>query len=51
MGREVARIASGTQDAGTYDAVWDTKQFPAGSYIIRLNAGGESAAKVVEVVR
>ena len=51
MGREVARIASGTKDVGSYDAVWDTKLLPAGSYIIRLSAGGESAAKVVEVVR
>jgi len=51
MGREVARIASGARDAGAYEAVWDTKELPTGSYIIRLTANGASAARVVEVVR
>ncbi|MFI5263462.1 MAG: T9SS type A sorting domain-containing protein, partial [Candidatus Kapaibacterium sp.] len=51
MGRSVARIASGEHDAGSYEAVWDTRTIPPGSYIIRLTAGGESIAKVVEVVR
>jgi hypothetical protein len=51
MGRSVALIASGARDAGDYEALWDTNLLPAGSYIIRLTAGGESVSKVVEVVR
>jgi hypothetical protein len=51
MGRSVARIANSPRDAGTYEAVWDTNLLPAGSYIIRLTAGGEILSKVVEVVR
>jgi hypothetical protein len=51
MGRETQRITSGTQDAGEHDVVWDTQPLPSGSYIIRLSAGGQSAARVVEVVK
>jgi hypothetical protein len=51
MGRSVARIMSGAKDAGAYEAVWDTNLLPAGSYIIRLTADGESVSKVVEVVK
>jgi len=51
IGRSVAQIMSGTKDAGAYEAMWDTNLLPAGSYIIRLTAGGESVSKVVEVVK
>ncbi|MEP7233894.1 MAG: T9SS type A sorting domain-containing protein [Ignavibacteriota bacterium] len=51
MGREVANIVSGVRDAGSYDAEWDTRALPAGSYIIRFTSGGENVSKVVEVAR
>lgn len=49
MGRSVARILSGAQDAGDHELSWDTSSLPAGSYIIRLTADGGSASKVVVV--
>jgi len=51
MGRHVANIESQTQDAGPYETVWDTRTLPPGSYIIRINAGSESASTIVEIVR
>ena len=51
MGRPVATLASGARDAGSNDVVWDTKLIPSGSYIIRLNACGQSVTKVIEIVK
>jgi photosystem II stability/assembly factor-like uncharacterized protein len=50
MGREITRIAGGSEEAGSYEIVWDTKSLPSGSYLIRLSSNRESTAKVVEVV-
>ncbi len=49
-GRSVGRIASGAQDVGIHQSLWDTKSLPSGSYIIRLTACGGSDEKIIEIV-
>jgi photosystem II stability/assembly factor-like uncharacterized protein len=51
MGREITGIANGSEDAGSHEVIWDTKLLLPGSYLIRLTSGGESVARVVEVIR
>ena len=36
QGRQIATVASGIKPAGRHEAVWKTKQVPAGVYIARL---------------
>ncbi|MEP7234715.1 MAG: T9SS type A sorting domain-containing protein [Ignavibacteriota bacterium] len=48
-GKEIDRITGEDQDAGTYEKIWDGHQLPSGSYIVKLSASGETAAKVIEI--
>jgi len=41
LGREVAVLVDAVQEAGVYEAVFDTQGMPAGMYVYRLRAGGE----------
>jgi hypothetical protein len=39
MGREVAKLVNGEQDAGAYDIVWDAQGLTSGVYYYRISAG------------
>jgi hypothetical protein len=45
LGREVATILDGFQQAGTYSIRWDASQLSSGVYIYRLHAGENSALR------
>ena len=47
LGREVAVLASGTNPAGRFEAVWDATGLASGVYVYRLQAGSYSAAKTL----
>ena len=48
-GRRVAEIAGGVMAAGSHEAIWDTKQVPAGVYFWRMTLNGrdERAGKII----
>ncbi|MFN8179250.1 MAG: FG-GAP-like repeat-containing protein [bacterium] len=55
-GRRVARLADEVRDPGTHRVTWsarddDGRPVPAGTYFVRLEAGGTEAAGKVVVVR
>ena len=51
LGREVAVLAEGPRAAGEHTATLDASRLPAGVYVARLVAGGETAARRLTVVR
>ena len=51
LGREVAVLAEGTQDAGPHRATLAAGHLSAGTYVLRLTAGGDTVARPVVVVR
>ena len=51
LGREVATLASGMQEAGVYTASVSTEGWAAGVYLYRLEAAGVSATRLLTVVR
>ncbi len=50
-GREVAALMSGMRPAGASTATFDTAGLAPGAYVVRLVAGGASAAQTVTVAR
>ncbi len=50
-GREVARLASGTREAGFHEARWSASGVPNGIYYARLEWGGRVATKKLVRVR
>lgn len=51
LGRRLLRIAEGEYDAGLHHATLDASRLAEGSYLIRLDAGGETRVRVFTVVR
>ena len=52
MGREVARPIAGTLlSAGSHEALFDGRTLPSGSYIYRLEVGGESKARTMLLLK
>jgi hypothetical protein len=52
LGREVAVLADGVMDAGTYEASWpEARSLPAGSYVVRLAAGEHVQTQRLTLVR
>ena len=51
LGRTVARVRDGALAAGRYTADFDTAALPAGTYVVRLEAGGQTATRLLTVVR
>ena len=51
LGREVAVVADGARSAGTHRPLFDATSLPAGVYVARLTAGGETVLRRFTVVR
>ncbi len=54
LGRRVAVLVDGVQDAGRHTAEWDTgaeRSLAAGVYVLRLRAGGLTATEKVTLIR
>ena len=51
LGREVAVLAEGREEAGAHAAVLDTRALPAGVYVYRLSANGATAAGRLTVAK
>jgi len=50
-GRTVSLITDGFSQAGNHRAVLDTDDFPAGIYVLRLDAIGQSVSKICVVLK
>ena len=50
-GREVSRLVDGDVGAGSRTFVWDAGDFPAGVYVVRMEAGDMSEMRKVVLVR
>ncbi len=51
LGRRVAVLAAGPQAAGSHDVALDTSALPAGIYMLRLTAGGDTRTTRLTVAR
>lgn len=51
LGRNVAVVAEGTFDAGTYEGMWDGKDAPSGVYLLRLETGGASLSRKIVLLK
>lgn len=51
LGREVATIASGRREPGTYSATWDASDRPSGTYFCRMTSDGFVAVRRMLVVK
>ncbi len=51
LGRRVARLDLGSRGAGAHSVALDGRDWPAGSYLVRLTAGGEMATGRVTRLR
>ena len=51
LGRRVAVLAEGRRAAGRHEAVFDGGRLPAGPYVVRLAAGGQSLTQPLTLVR
>lgn len=50
-GREVAVLVDGPREAGAHEAALDGSALPAGTYLVRLTAGGATATRRLTVAR
>jgi hypothetical protein len=50
-GKRIDQIVNGVYDASSFEAVWNTKALPSGTYILELSAGGEKVSRKVEIVK
>ena len=50
-GREVKRLIDGSVEAGSQAFMWNADDFPAGVYVVRMNAGNVSEIMKVVLVR
>lgn len=51
LGREVAVLAEGTMDAGSYSVPFDASRFASGLYLYRLRSGAYTSTKKMVLVR
>jgi hypothetical protein len=51
LGREVAVLVDGEREAGRHDVALDGARLPAGTYLVRLEAGGEVQTQRLTLVR
>ena len=51
LGRRVAVLVDGEQEAGRHAVSWDPGGLASGAYVLRLRAAGQTASQTVTVVR
>lgn len=51
LGREVATLVSGEQEAGTHRVEWNAAGLPSGVYLYRLEANGFTEARKLLLIR
>jgi endo-1,4-beta-xylanase len=51
LGREVALLADGEKQAGHHETTLDGSTLPAGTYVVRLEAGGTVETRRLTLVR
>jgi CSLREA domain-containing protein len=51
LGREVAVLVDGVREAGRHDVALDGARLPAGTYLVRLEAGSEVQTQRITLVR
>ncbi len=51
MGHKVKRLIDGVMNAGDHIVTWDASGHGSGLYIYRLNASGDSVARILSVVK
>lgn len=51
LGRKVAELANGVQNAGDHSALFDATKFSSGVYFYRLTAGSNAATRTMTVVK
>jgi hypothetical protein len=50
-GRRVAALAGGWWPAGDHAVTWTAATRPAGTYLVRLTAGGQSATRKCALIK
>ncbi|MGH7455537.1 MAG: T9SS type A sorting domain-containing protein, partial [bacterium] len=51
IGREMATLVDGTQAAGQHEVKFDATNFPSGVYFYRLQAGGQTETRGMELLK
>lgn len=51
LGRDVAHLVNEMRPAGTYQAVWQAGDLPSGTYLYKLNVGGESITRMLTLLK
>lgn len=51
LGREIARLMEGMQEAGIHSLVWDARGMASGTYICRVVTGGQAQAIRMTLIR
>ncbi len=51
LGREVAVLTEGTQNAGTHEAVFNATQVPSGLYLYRLEIAGKQLSRTMLIAK
>jgi 5'-nucleotidase len=51
LGQEIALLASGLHQAGSYTVSWNASGHSSGLYLVRLEGGGSSAVKKILLIR
>jgi hypothetical protein len=51
LGRRVARLFDGWQEAGQYKATWNASALPSGLYMYRLEAAGQALTGTVQLLK
>ena len=51
LGRNVATLVNGSEDAGHHHVIFDAKRLASGMYLYRLQAGNLSMARKMLVVK
>ncbi len=51
LGRRVAVLLDGRQDAGPHSVAWNAEHQPSGAYLLRIRAGGEEVSRKLMLVK
>lgn len=51
LGRRIARLRDGWQEAGQYEAIWDASALPSGLYVYRLETAGQALTGKMQLLK